>query len=521
MLVTLSKSSLIYGDWRVAVAQVNPVLGDLRGNGVMLIEAAKKAQEQLPTLTIFPAMVLTSCPLGDLATRPNFMQLYRQTLNEVVAQLPGLVIFGGNDYSAIVAHNGKIVAKYRRHFMDDGLTIQIGEFKFGVIVGDEVLSAQKYFATGVQGIICLDAEPFSRYQPIHRALKKVCRENNSYFLHSNLCGAQDELLFAGDSAIIAPDGNIIAQAKFAEPDIIVGQPQENTVTMPSINANENEKIYTALTISLRDYVRKNNFKRVVLGLSGGIDSALVAAIAVDALGAENVIGVTMPSVFSSSETQNDARKLAENLTIKLLTLPIEKPLSAFNEMLAPMMEIAPITDHEKLMAQNLQARIRTVYLMALANRYGWLLLNTSNKSEFLVGYGTLYGDMAGGFAAIKDIYKTEVWNLARYVNAKCGREIIPLTTIERVPSAELRADQEDRQTLPDYPRLDPILKLFYDERKNADEIIALGNNADDVKKIIALIDRHEFKRRQSVIGLALTPANKLSLPITTRFLPSC
>ncbi|MCX7933988.1 MAG: NAD(+) synthase, partial [Planctomycetota bacterium] len=283
--------------------------------------------------------------------------------------------------------------------------------------------------------------------------------------------------------------------------------------------DELAEVYSALVLGLRDYARKNGFSTAILGLSGGVDSSLVAAIAAEALGTQNVWAAIMPSRYSASETMSDAERVARNLGLRFLVLPVEPIHSAFLRELMPHLRDAP-DDPENLTDQNLQARIRAVYLMALSNKFKLLVLNTSNKSEAAVGYGTLYGDMIGGFAVIKDLFKSQVWDLARYVNQRQGREVIPQTVIDRVPTAELRPNQEDRQSIPDYPLLDPILELYIERDLTYDEIVAAGHDPAIVKRVIALVDRNEFKRRQAVLGTRVSAkafGKDRRLPVTNRF----
>jgi NAD+ synthase (glutamine-hydrolysing) len=282
-----------------------------------------------------------------------------------------------------------------------------------------------------------------------------------------------------------------------------------------------EQVWRALVLGLRDYVRKNGFRGVALGLSGGIDSALTAAVAAEALGPENVLALTMPSRHTSGETRTDAGRLAEALGIRLWTLPIGRPYDAFMDELGPYLEDVE-RDPGKLTEQNIQARARMVYLMAASNKLGLLVLNTSNKSELAVGYGTLYGDMAGGFAAIRDVFKMQVYELSRHVNDRAGRELIPESTITRPPTAELLPGQKDTDNLPPYEALDPILALYVEQDRGCGEIVRAGHDPETVKRVIRLVDRNEFKRRQAVMGVRVTPkafGKDRRLPVTNRFEP--
>ncbi|GHV22438.1 NAD+ synthase [Planctomycetales bacterium] len=481
--------------------------------------------------------------------------------------LPNYAVFDEKRYFA--AGDGGLV-----------LALQNGDArqKVGVVICEDAWNlagpVREEAAAGATVIACLSASPFYRGKESERlaTFAALCREYGVYFLYCNLVGGQDELVFDGASFALSPQGEIIAQAKnCAEDFLVIDIPNTPSCATPRVTpprataddarpvpsravatrpiivcalksaapahsdhqrasasadglpppAEALEPVYAALTLGLRDYVRKNGFTGVIVGLSGGIDSALTAAVAVDALGKENVWGVTMPSIYSSAATRDDAKILADNLGIRFSVLPIAAPLAAFEQELTPLYAAAdPRRDPENLTGQNLQARIRAVYLMALANKYGLLLLNTSNKSESAVGYGTLYGDMAGGFAVIKDVFKTEVWKLSRYVNARDGREVIPVSTIERTPSAELRENQEDRQSLPDYPLLDPMLKMYVEDDATLAEIIAAGFDEALVRRVARMVDRSEFKRRQSVFGTKVTPkafGKDRRIPATNRF----
>lgn len=489
--------------------------------------------------------------------------------------------------TAALINDGKIIAEYhkcllpnyavfdeKRYFAegDRALNVDLVQAKngtavqrLGVVICEDAWEdfgpAKDCAAAGAQAIICLSASPFHRTKEYERiaTFSRLCRNNNVYFLYCNQVGGQDELIFDGASFVMSPQGEIINKARDCTEDLLVfdlpdlpaqdAAKQERslrslapkrtvdtiTVSLPLHETrpacppacvevyDELAAVYAALVLGVRDYVRKNGFSGVIIGLSGGIDSALTAVIAADALGKENVFGVTMPSRYSSGETRDDARILAENLDIRFESLPIEGPLAEFEKMLTPLYAGAdPAKDPENLTVQNLQARIRAVYLMALSNKYGLMLLNTSNKSESAVGYGTLYGDMAGGYAAIKDVLKTEVWKLSYYVNRLHGCEVIPVSTIERIPSAELRDNQEDRHSLPDYPELDPVLELYVEQDMTFTEIVDAGFNRELVRRVVRLVDRSEFKRRQNVFGPRVTPkafGKDRRLPVTNRFIP--
>lgn len=561
---------------RYALAQINTTVGDLVGNAERILAALEEANSGGADLVIFPEMTLTGYPPEDLLLKPGFLSKSQEVMNELIEKIKGAALIGYPSShqdgrprnTAVLVQNGKVVAEYHKcclpnyavfdekRYFDSGdfaLNIDIAGQKCGVVICEDAWEdespAYDSAASGASVIACLSASPFHSKKEESRiaTFSRLCKKSGAYFLYCNLVGGQDELVFDGASFVMSPEGEVLAKATSFKEDILYFdldvEEQGNATTSrrevkevtldisestkPEIRVKDIEvkdpyaDVYGALVAGVRDYVRKNGFSGVLLGLSGGIDSAITAAIAVDALGKENVFGVTMPSRYSSGETKDDARILADNLGIRFETLAIEKPFAAFTEMLEPVFsEADPKKDPENLTEQNLQARIRAVYLMALSNKYGLLLLNTSNKSESAVGYGTLYGDMAGGYAAIKDVLKTDVWALSYYVNKLHGREVIPVSTIERVPSAELRPDQEDRHSLPDYPILDPILELYVEQDMTYSEIVEAGHDSETVKRIIRLVDRSEFKRRQSVIGPRVTPkafGKDRRLPLTNRF----
>lgn len=563
---------------RYALAQINTTVGDLEGNAQKILDTMKKVEGYAPDLVIFPEMTITGYPPEDLLLKPGFISETKKIVNEIIPQIKGAALIG---YPSVKAgerprntagliKNGVLLTEYHKcllpnyavfdekRYFDEGntgLNLQIGADLCGVVICEDAWEEhgpiKDETENGAGIIACLSASPFHKTKEKSRidVFSNICKKQNTYFLYCNLIGGQDELVFDGASFVMSPSGEILTKASSFEEEILYFD-SENTpknkvmnskrkVETLQLEVNPAEKheiekfvpavkdryadIYGALVLGVGDYVRKNGFKGVIIGLSGGIDSALTAAIAVDALGKDNVLGVTMPSRYSSADTKDDARILAENLGIRFESLAIEKPFNEFEAMLAPLFQTAEQnSDPEDITGQNLQARIRAVYVMAISNKFGILLLNTSNKSESAVGYGTLYGDMAGGYAAIKDVLKTDVWGLSYYVNRRHGREVIPVSTIERVPSAELRPDQEDRQSLPDYPILDPILELYVEQDMTYPEIIAAGHDAEVVKKIINLTDRSEFKRRQSVIGPRVTPkafGKDRRLPLTNRFRP--
>lgn len=556
---------------RYVLAQINPTVGDLDGNSARILHALEQAEVYRPDLTVFPMLALTGAPAEDLLLDPDFLTAAERALQDLAARVKGRVLLGAPAHpffadhprmlAPIPAENKNARARNAAVLLEDGRIAKIftqdafpagGAFDlaraFAPGDGDSVFSLNPgapAIAVALGGARAADAPVQIRLNaaPYHRrGLFQSRPETGKFTLECNLCGAQDGVVMAGGSCVTLPDGGEFRAESFAESLLAVeicpgekaellanvplppapGRPAAPELPRPPADAELGE-MYGALVTGVGDYVRKNGFPGVLVGLSGGIDSALTAAIAVDALGTDAVFGVTMPGRYSSRETRDDARILAENLGIRLETLPIEKPFSAFSEILTPVLAGAdPRRDPGDLTPQNLQARVRGIYLMTIANKYGLLVLNTSNKTEGAVGYGTLYGDLVGGYAAIKDVFKTDVWKLSYYVNALHGREVIPVSTIERVPSAELRENQEDRQSLPDYPVLDPILELYLEQRLTFSEITDAGYAPETVRRVLQLHARSEFKRRQGIPGTLLTPppaGQERRLPATNKFRP--
>ena len=498
-----------------------------------------------------------------------------------ITVITGFVDSGDDIFNAAaIIHNGGLAGVYHKIFLPNYGVFdedryfrsgtecsvwQIGDIKFGVNICEDIwyeagpATTQAY--SGAEIIINISASPyhFGRGGVRERMISTRAADNVAVFIYNNLVGGQDELIFDGNSLIIDETGRLIAQGKQFEEDLVIAdidvesvfrtrlhdprwrkelllheekgwrQTEKIIVTgtpynmdkppLPSRNVEcleENAEVYNALVLGTHDYIRKNGFEKVLIGLSGGVDSSLVAAIAVDALGIDNVVGVAMPSRYSSPGSESDAELLANNLGIKFLTIPIEKAFKSYLEMLEE-----PFTGQEPNVAEeNLQARIRGNILMALSNKFGWLVLTTGNKSETATGYSTLYGDMAGGFAIIKDVPKTLVYKLCKYRNSISDTEIIPETVIVKPPSAELRPDQKDIDSLPPYDVLDPILTAYVEEDKSVEQIIALGVDEKYVRQAARLVDGSEYKRRQSPPGIKITPrafGKDRRLPITNRF----
>lgn len=491
---------------KIAIVQLNPTPGDFDRAGAKIIDAFNRIPD-LESWTendwiVFSFGSLSGYPLEDLRYNPGFIHAYKQAWNKISPKLPSCKA------NLIFRHPGSPmdhrVLEYGKFKTEDGKT------DYQILIENNPVSYN-----------------INPNQLVFTDFKKLCAQRGKPGVFCNLVGGQDSLLFEGGSFVCNEKGQVIAQAKRWEEDIVICDTDDEPIqidvaaTAAEDPADKRMKdIHDALTMGIKDYVEKNGFDGAIVGLSGGIDSALVAALAVDALGSSRVTAVTMPSQFTSYGTLKDAKLLAVNLGLKLHSLPIKEPYNGFNETLAPVLkQFDAQRDPQNLTDQNLQARIRGVFLMALSNRTGRVVLNTSNKTEGSVGYGTLYGDLVGGLSVLIDLWKTEVWELSRWINKNAGKEIIPASTIERVPSAELRPHQEDRHSIPDYPILDPIMQMFIEQDKSLEEIVASGFNQSAVELALKLYNRNEFKRRQCPPGLFLTarPLVHKQRPMTSRF----
>ena len=567
---------------RVGLAQVNPTVGDLEGNVRLILEWMEKARHLGCDVVAFPELALTGYPPEDLLFKPAFIEANLKALDEVAKASRGLTAVVGfvdkrDDIfnAAAVLHDGRLAGVYHKQYLpnygvfDENRYFQAGAEAPVFAVGETLIAANIcediWYPTGpttaqalagAEVVITINGSPYHAGKGHFREKMLATRAADDLVCLAfvNMVGGQDELVFDGQSFVFNEKGECVARGKVFEEDLVVAdldldavfrarlhdsrrrkeklrlpdrvprielQPLKRS-PKPPLPAREVERlepveeIYKALVVGTRDYVRKNGFRRVVIGLSGGIDSSLVAAIACDALGAENVAGVTMPSPYSSKGTRGDAKRLAKNLGIEFLTLPITPVFKAFKRALArPFKGLK-----EDVTEENIQARIRGTLLMALSNKFGWLVLTTGNKSEIGVGYCTLYGDMAGGFAVMKDVPKTMVYKLARHVNERAGRAVIPESVLERSPSAELRPGQTDQDTLPPYPVLDAILEAYVEGDKSLKEIAALGFDTATVRKVVGMVDKNEYKRRQGPIGIKITPrafGKDWRLPIVNRF----
>ena len=522
---------------RLALAQINAVVGDLDGNRERILSAIEDAWAASAEVVVLPELAVTGYPPEDLLLRPAFVRAAEESTRSIAASTQGMIALVGTPWrfgdgianACAVCGGGELMAIYRKRLLPnygvfdekryfepglEPLVLDHPTFRFGPTVCEDIWEpepAADLAAAGAELLINLSASPFhiGKAESREAMLAERARTNGFPVAFCNLVGGQDELVFDGHSVVLAADGEVLARAPGFEEHMLVVNVGDRGEVVPF--EPELEQMRRALVLALRDYVGKNDFGDVVLGLSGGIDSALVAALASDALGPERVHCVSMPSRYSSEDTQSDARRVAASLGCDFRELPIEGMISAFHEA---------GVGTDGLAAENLQARVRGMTLMSLSNEHGWLVLATGNKSELSVGYSTLYGDLAGGFALIKDIYKTDVFRLARYLNERAGRELIPVSIIERPPSAELRADQRDADSLPPYDQLDRVLEAYVELDRSREELLAEGFDASVVDRALALIDRAEYKRRQAPPGVKLRPkafGRDRRTPITNRW----
>lgn len=537
----------------IRLAQLNPIIGDLSGNKALIIKAIEQAEQQGVDLLILPELVVCGYPPLDLIERSAFRELCYSTNIELIERTKGMaVVFGSiteNDKgvgrkcynSAIIAQNGKEIKRAHKALLPtydvfDDLRyfepatelepVTINGVSFGVTICEDIWAnnneinyhtyavnpAKELTSRGAQAIINISASPFTKYKPESRAkmLMEKAKELNRPIFYANQVGANSELIFDGDSLVIDTKGIIVSRAKRFEESHIQLEYDAKTQSLKTENPfiaetqvpNMIKNMFDGLVLGLRDYLHKSRAaQKVILGLSGGIDSALVCAIAVEALGAQNVIGVTMPSRFSSEGSVSDSQELANNLGVELLEIPIEPIYDAFLHQLEPVFKGAEFNVAE----ENIQSRSRGDLLMAIANKFGYMVLTTGNKSEIAVGYCTLYGDMAGGLAIIADLYKTEVYAMSEWLNKEYyGKEVIPQATIDKVPSAELRLDQKDTDSLPEYTTLDAILTYYVELQWSRKEILDKGFDAPIVDRILKLVDYNEHKRYQAAPGLKLS-----------------
>ena len=549
---------------RIALAQVNPTVGDLAANAALVRENFKTAQDAGAHIVVFPEMVLTGYPVEDLALRPSFQLASQSAIAELAKSLTGKTVAivgyldqvnGAPQNMVAVISGGEIKARYAkchlpnygvfdeyRNFVpgDKTLVVRIHGADIGIAICEDLwidggITAQ--LAERKPGLVIVpNGSPYERAKDDVRLalVTKRARQAGAPLVYVNMTGGQDDLVFDGDSIVVDKDGAVIARAPQFEdgvalvdldvatntssPDVVISEDEVSIdralIPGVAVRLSDLEEIWQALVIGLRDYVEKNGFRSVVVGLSGGIDSALVAAIAIDALGAKRVNGVAMPSKYSSDHSISDAQALADATGIHFRTVAIAPMVDAYMNNLVL----------KGLAEENLQARVRGTTLMGISNQEGHLVLATGNKSELAVGYSTLYGDAVGGFAPIKDIYKTDVWALARWRNEVAGKrgeaEPIPVNSIEKEPSAELRPDQKDSDSLPDYLLLDRVLTAYVDDDQGSAALIASGFDEALVRRVIAMVDKAEYKRRQYPPGTKVSKrafGKDRRLPMTSRW----
>ena len=545
---------------RLALAQTNPTVGAIAGNMANVLETIEEAARRGADIVVFGEMAVTGYPIEDLATRESFILdselAVRELAQDLVKKNLGhiLVVIGHPSMASAqdqtgwaIAHNsatvlrdGKVLGKYNKHHLpnysvfdeyrtfvsgDELLTFEHKGLKFSTVICEDIWQSggpvSKLSQAHTDVVLIINGSPFEIDKDDTRLklVSDLAKKHNCAAAYVNLVGGQDDLVFDGDSIMVDSKARMIARLKQFKTDLVcidieakddINVVDEHHLTKP----NDSWQTWNALVLGLRDYVHKNNFKSVVLGLSGGIDSAIVATIAADAIGAENVYGVSMPSNFSSEHSKDDAEDLASRRGINYQVQPIANLVAPFESQLAL----------EGLSVENLQARVRGVILMALSNKFGHLTLTTGNKTELAVGYSTIYGDTVGGYNPLKDVEKTLVWELARWRNeyAKSKGEIepIPQNSIDKAPSAELRPNQVDQDSLPPYAVLDAILDAYVNRRKSSGEIVRYGFDEVLVNKVLTLVDRSEWKRRQSAIGPKITGmafGRDRRLPITNKY----
>jgi len=567
---------------RLALAQLDAVVGDLAGNRALIVDAIREARGAGADLVVFPELAVTGYPPEDLLLRPGFIKAARASLEEIAAATEGITALVGCPLferdlanACAVLSGGQVRGAYRKQFLPnygvfdehryfaagrDLLLLRLGEVLVGPTICEDIWQpgppATDISLAGAQLIVNLSASPFhvGKAEEREEMLVTRARDNASYLAFCNLVGGQDELVFDGHSVVLDDEGEVVARAPGFEEALLlvdvdpaeaIGRrlrdvrrrelersrdeaPAATMIDLPAPRtgqqpvaaviapfAPELEQMRLALGLGIRDYVGKSGFRDVVLGISGGIDSALTAAICADALGPDRVHTVSLPSRYSSAGTRDDARAVSANLGVDFREIPIEEIVAAFTDAL----EGAFAGREPDLTEENLQARVRGTLVMALSNKFGWLVVSTGNKSELAVGYATLYGDMVGGFALLKDVYKSDVFRLSRHLNERAGRELIPVSTIERPPSAELRDDQRDDQSLPAYELLDPVLEAYVELDRSREELLA-EFDGPTVARVLALVDRSEYKRRQAPPGVKLRPrafGRDWRLPIAKRW----
>ncbi|HEX4604483.1 MAG TPA: NAD+ synthase [Candidatus Angelobacter sp.] len=528
---------------KIALGQINPTIGDFTGNSKKIIESSRQALAQGAEMVLFPELAVCGYPPRDLLEKPAFVERSQQVVQEIARAVPGITVVCGFVSpakvetgksvmnSAAVLREGAVQFVQSKmllptydvfdevRYFDPAKSQQLlilGDRRFALTICEDAWNDKHFWHrrlysvdpvdellhAGGNMVINISASPFylGKRELRRQMLETIARDNRVPVLFVNQVGGNDSLIFDGSSMVIAPDGRIVAQAKSFAEDLVLFDSETMQGDMHEQTAVGNASAYAALVLGTRDYVQKCGFSRVVIGLSGGIDSALTAAIAVDALGKENVTGIAMPSQYSSEHSVKDARELACKLGIRFEVVPIGAIFDEYRKSLAPMFTATP----EGVAEENIQSRMRGNILMAFSNKFGELVLTTGNKSELGVGYCTLYGDMVGGLGVISDVPKTMVYSLSRYVNSL--RTVIPQSTIDKPPSAELRPDQKDSDTLPPYDVLDNILEDYIEDYRTAGQIAAeRGYDVRLVRDVIRMIERSEYKRQQAAPGLKITP----------------
>jgi len=554
---------------RLVLVQLNVTVGDLAGNERLIEQGIRRAQAWRADVLLVPELAVPGYPPEDLLLKPQFVEANRQVVRRLAPATRGIVALVGYaerdpqgrlaNAAAILA-DGRHVATYRKQHLPnygvfdeqryfspgtEPMLLDVGGVRLGVTICEDLWKehpCQVLARAGAQLVVNLSASPYHAGKLTTRQtlFARRARQNRLAVAHCNLVGGQDELVFDGASLILDARGRLLAHAAQFQEDMLVldlhpaqlgparPRPAGAVLTRPAVTRSSLppprrrtleplEEIYEALLLGVRDYVRKNGFSTVVLGLSGGVDSALTACLATDALGPAHVMGLVMPSRFSSSQTQEDAKRIGRDLGIEVQELSIEPAFQAYLETLKPFFgdRVPEVTE------QNLQARIRGNLLMAFSNKFGWLVLTTGNKSEMATGYTTLYGDMAGGFAVIKDVPKTLVYELARYRNRRGPGAPIPVSVLTRAPTAELAPHQTDQDTLPPYDVLDRILKAYVEEDRSLREILASQRvDRTTVRRVLHMVDRAEYKRRQGPPGIKITPrafGKDRRMPLTNRY----
>jgi NAD+ synthase (glutamine-hydrolysing) len=558
------------------------VVGDLDGNRSKILELVSEARAARADLVVFPELATTGYPPEDLLLRPAFVRAARRSVDEVAAATDGIVALVGAPWfeldltnACVVCAGGQVRAVYSKQYLPnygvfdehryfaegrDLVLLRFGSTSVGPTICEDIWQpgppATDLALAGAQLLVNLSASPYhvGKAEEREEMLVTRARDTSSYLAFCNLVGGQDELVFDGHSVVLDDSGEVIARAPGFEEQLLVVDvepsdamgrrlrdvrrreldrtrdsvpevrvveldptpaPEDETTAAIAPFEPELEQMRRALVVGLRDYVVKNGFREIVIGVSGGIDSALTAALCVDALGPERVHCVSMPSRFSSEGTRSDARRVAESLGCAFREIPIESAVAAFHGALADEID----GGLSGLAAENVQARVRGLLLMALSNTYGWLVVSTGNKSELAVGYSTLYGDMVGGFSLLKDVFKTDVYRLAEHLNERAGRELIPRSIIERAPSAELRENQRDSDSIPPYDALDPVLEAYVEEDRSREELFD-EFDPEVVERAVGLVDRAEYKRRQAPPGVKLRPkafGRDRRTPITNRW----